>query len=122
MHVHVTPELVESLTTTAVSIVVAPGFSIGGGVGLSVTEIAPAIVTVIFAEAEPQGPSRCGSNESASGGNRSRRSVSCGAGAAVLVAGLNEPQEFVGRTSKSRRVGEVVGDHSGERRGGVGRD
>jgi hypothetical protein len=55
VHVQVTPELLESLTTRAVSVVVAPGFSIGGGVGLSVTEIAPAIVTVIFAEADTEG-------------------------------------------------------------------
>jgi hypothetical protein len=50
VHDQVTPEAVASLTTTAVSVAEAPGFSVLGGAGLNETEIA--FVMVMFAEAE----------------------------------------------------------------------
>ena len=54
VHDQVTPELVASFVTTAVSVVVAPGFSDGGGAGLNVTEIAAGAVMVTMAEANAE--------------------------------------------------------------------
>ena len=52
VHDQVTPELLESPVTTTVRVVVAPGFSDVGGAGLNETDIAPAAVMVMVAEAE----------------------------------------------------------------------
>ena len=55
VHVQVTPELVESFATTAVSVADAPGFSKLGGTGLKETEIPPpAAVMVMMAEADAE--------------------------------------------------------------------
>ena len=52
VHDQLTPELVVSFVTTAVSVAVAPGFSDVGGAGFSTTEIAADVLMVMFAEAE----------------------------------------------------------------------
>ena len=52
VHVHLTPELVVSFVTTAVSVAVAPGFSDVGGAGFNETEIAAEALIVMFAEAD----------------------------------------------------------------------
>ena len=54
MHDQVTPELVESFATTAVSVVAAPGLSDVGGAGFNVTEIATGAVMVTIAEADAE--------------------------------------------------------------------
>ena len=54
VHDQVTPELVESFATTAVSVVVAPGFSDVGGAGFNVTEIGAGAVMVTMAEADAE--------------------------------------------------------------------
>ena len=51
LHDQVTPELVESLATTAVSVVVAP-VAIEGGAGWSETEIWAGVVMVMAAAAD----------------------------------------------------------------------
>ena len=54
VHDQVTPELLESLATTAVRVAVAPGFSDVGGGGLSETEIPLDPVMVMIAEANAE--------------------------------------------------------------------
>ena len=99
IHDQVTPELVASPTTSAVSVVVAPGFRIGGGAGFNVTEIAPAIVMVIVAEAVAVG--FC--TAAAVTNTEPPLGIAVGAVYVVvavlppLVVGLNEPQAFAGR-------------------------
>jgi hypothetical protein len=99
VHDQVTPELVASPTTRAVSVVVVPGFRIAGGAGFNVTEIAPAIVMVILADADAEG--FC----TAVAVTSTVPPLGIAAGAVyvvvtvvhVLVVGLNEPQAFAGR-------------------------
>jgi hypothetical protein len=54
LHDQVTPELVGSFATTAVTVVVAPGFRDVGGAGLNITEMAAEPVMVTNAEAEAE--------------------------------------------------------------------
>ena len=99
VHDHVTPALVASPTTRAVSVVVAPGFKIGGGAGFKVTEIARAVVMVIFADADAEGSCTAVAVTS------TEPPLGIAVGAVyvvvavvpVLVVGLNEPQAFAGR-------------------------
>jgi len=99
VHDQVTPELVASPTTRAVSVVAALGFRIGGGAGFNVTEIEPAIVMVIVAEANARG--FC--TDAAVMNTEPPLGIAVGAVYVVvavlpaLVVGLNEPQAFAGR-------------------------
>ncbi len=99
VHDQVTPELVASPTTKAVSVVVAPGFRIGGGAGFNVTEIAPAIVMMIVADADAEG--FC--TDAAVTNTEPPLGIAVGAVYVVvavlpvLVVGLKEPQAFAGR-------------------------
>ena len=99
VHVQATPELVASPTTKAVSVVVAPGFRIGGGIGFNVTEIAPAIVMMIVADDDAEGfcTDRAVTNTEPPLGIAVGAVYVVVAVLPVLVVGLNEPQAFAGR-------------------------
>jgi len=99
VHDQVTPELLASPTTSAVSVVVAPGFRIGGGAGFNVTEIAPAIVMVMVADADAEGfcTDAAVTNTEPPLGMAVGAVYVVAAVLPVLVVGLNEPQAFAGR-------------------------